>query len=110
MEPDVRRRTGLVLDPYFSGTKLTWLLREHPDLRRRAEEGGLAFGTIDSWLIARLILAVVNDAFHVTFPMKYPAWPLGIALAAALLVAALALARPLRRASRLPPSEALRYQ
>ena len=53
-EPAVRAATGLVLDPYFSGTKLTWLLRERPELRRRAEAGELACGTIDCWLIARL--------------------------------------------------------
>jgi glycerol kinase len=50
-EEEVRRRTGLVLDPYFSGTKLTWIFREHPELARRAEEGELACGTVDSWLI-----------------------------------------------------------
>jgi len=50
-EDEVRRRTGLVLDPYFSGTKLTWLMRERPDLRKRAEAGELAAGTIDAWLI-----------------------------------------------------------
>ncbi len=49
-----RDRTGLLLDPYFSGTKLKWLLDEVPGLRARAEFGELAFGTIDSWLIARL--------------------------------------------------------
>ena len=53
-EPEIRQRTGLVLDPYFSGTKLLWLLRERPDLRTRAEAGELAAGTIDTWLIARL--------------------------------------------------------
>ncbi|TVP58856.1 MAG: glycerol kinase [Gemmatimonadales bacterium] len=53
-EDEVRRRTGLLLDPYFSGTKLTWLFREDPELRRRAEAGELAFGTIDSWLVWRL--------------------------------------------------------
>ncbi|MCA9736205.1 MAG: glycerol kinase GlpK [Gemmatimonadetes bacterium] len=63
-EPTVRERTGLVLDPYFSGTKLTWLFRERPDLRRRAEEGALAVGTIDSWLMARL----TAGAAHVTDP------------------------------------------
>ena len=52
--PEVRRRTGLVLDPYFSGTKLRWLLREYPELRTRAEAGELAAGTIDTWLIARM--------------------------------------------------------
>lgn len=53
-EDEVRQRTGLVLDPYFTGTKLTWLLREHPHLRGLAERGELACGTIDSWLMARL--------------------------------------------------------
>jgi len=53
-EAMVREKTGLVLDAYFSGTKLTWLFRERPDLRLRAERGELMFGTIDSWLIYRL--------------------------------------------------------
>lgn len=46
--------TGLVPDAYFSATKIAWLLREHPDLRERAEKGDLAAGTIDSWLIWHL--------------------------------------------------------
>ncbi|HET7839810.1 MAG TPA: glycerol kinase GlpK [Rectinemataceae bacterium] len=50
----VRERTGLVLDPYFSGTKLMWLLKELPGLRARAERGEILFGTVDSWLIYRL--------------------------------------------------------
>ncbi len=53
-EDEVRARTGLVLDPYFSATKLVWLFRERPELLRRAEAGELACGTIDSWLMARL--------------------------------------------------------
>ncbi len=63
-EEDVRRRTGLVLDPYFSGTKIAWILREHPELRARAEAGELAVGTIDSWLLARL----TDGAVHATDP------------------------------------------
>jgi len=63
-EPAVRARTGLVLDPYFSGTKLTWLLREHPDIRIRVEEGELAAGTIDAWLVAKL----TGGAVHATDP------------------------------------------
>lgn len=59
-EEEVRRRTGLLLDPYFCGTKLTWLLRERPDLRRRAAAGELAFGTIDSWLLAKLTAGEVH--------------------------------------------------
>jgi glycerol kinase len=53
-EPEVARRTGLLLDPYFSGTKLAWLLDSDPSLRTRAERGELAFGTIDSWLVYKL--------------------------------------------------------
>ncbi|HEY0213167.1 MAG TPA: glycerol kinase GlpK [Paenirhodobacter sp.] len=47
-------RTGLMLDPYFSGTKLKWLLDTIPDARGRAARGELAFGTVDSWLIWNL--------------------------------------------------------
>jgi glycerol kinase len=54
LEPFFRRKTGLVLDPYFSGTKLMWLLQHVPGARRRAERGELAFGTIDTWLIWKL--------------------------------------------------------
>ena len=59
-EPMVRERTGLVLDPYFTATKLRWLLEHHPDLLARAEAGELACGTIDSWLIARLTAGRVH--------------------------------------------------
>ncbi len=48
------RKTGLVLDPYFSGTKLTWLLRNHPDFAADAKAGKAAFGTVDSYLVWRL--------------------------------------------------------
>ena len=50
----VRERTGLLLDPYFSATKIAWLLDAIPGARRRAEAGELAAGTVDSWLIWRL--------------------------------------------------------
>ncbi len=53
-EPLFRRRTGLLLDPYFSGTKLAWLLDHVPGARRRAERGELAFGTVDTWLLWQL--------------------------------------------------------
>jgi glycerol kinase len=53
-EPAVRAKTGLVIDPYFSATKLTWLLDNVPDARRRAEAGELATGTIDTWLVWNL--------------------------------------------------------
>lgn len=50
----VRERAGLEIDPYFSATKLAWLLDRLPDARVRAERGELAFGTIDSWLLWHL--------------------------------------------------------
>ena len=53
-EPEVMRRTGLLLDPYFSGTKLAWLLDHIPAARERAVRGELCFGTIDSWLAWKL--------------------------------------------------------
>jgi glycerol kinase len=50
----VSNRTGLVLDPYFSATKVAWILDDVPGARARAEQGELAFGTVDSWLIWHL--------------------------------------------------------
>ena len=54
LERTIRRRTGLVLDPYFSGSKLRWLLDHLPGARRKAAAGHLAAGTIDSWLVWKL--------------------------------------------------------
>ncbi len=53
-EGDLQHRTGLLLDPYFSATKIAWLLDHVPGARARAERGELAFGTIDSFLLWRL--------------------------------------------------------
>lgn len=53
-EPMVRDRTGLVIDAYFSGTKIQWLLENVPGLRTRAERGEVCFGTVDSWLTFKL--------------------------------------------------------
>ncbi|MBW7862016.1 MAG: glycerol kinase GlpK [Rhodocyclaceae bacterium] len=58
----VRRRTGLVIDPYFSATKLAWMLDHLPGARARAARGELAFGTIDSWLLWNL----TGGAVHAT--------------------------------------------
>jgi glycerol kinase len=62
LEATVRDRTGLVIDAYFSGTKIRWLLDHHEDARRRAEDGALAFGTVDSWLVWKL----TGGRVHVT--------------------------------------------
>lgn len=54
LESAVRARTGLVIDAYFSGTKIQWLLENVPGLRARAERGAVCFGTVDTWLTWRL--------------------------------------------------------
>jgi glycerol kinase len=53
-EAEVQRRTGLLLDPYFSGTKMRWMLDHVPEVRAAAEKATLAFGTIESWLTFKL--------------------------------------------------------
>ncbi|MEZ4300203.1 MAG: glycerol kinase GlpK [Polyangiaceae bacterium] len=62
----VKQTTGLVLDPYFAGTKLAWLLDHVPGARDRADKGELAFGTIDSFLVERLSGAARVHATDVT--------------------------------------------
>ena len=58
----IRDRTGLVIDAYFSGSKVAWILDHVPGARAKAEAGSLAFGTIDSWLVWQL----TNGATHIT--------------------------------------------
>ncbi|MGN6311255.1 MAG: glycerol kinase GlpK [Xanthobacteraceae bacterium] len=53
-EPEITSRTGLIIDPYFSGTKVAWILDHVPGARARAERGELLFGTVDSYLLWRL--------------------------------------------------------
>ncbi len=66
-EPTIRERTGLLLDPYFSATKLAWLLDHVGGARGRAERGELAFGTVDTWLVWNLTGGRADrDALHVT--------------------------------------------
>jgi glycerol kinase len=61
-EEQVRRVTGLLLDPYFSGTKIAWMLDNVRGLRERAEQGDIAFGNVDAWLVYNL----TAGASHVT--------------------------------------------
>lgn len=76
----IARKTGLVLDAYFSGTKLEWLLDHVPGVRARAEHGELAFGTIDSWLVWQLTGGRVhatdpsNASRTLLFNLKTGAW------------------------------------
>lgn len=62
LEATFRAKTGLVLDPYFSGTKIKHLLDSHDGLRRRAQQGEILFGTIDTWLLWRL----TGGRLHIT--------------------------------------------
>ena len=59
-EPKIAAKTGLLLDPYFSGTKMEWLLDHIPGSRKRAELGEIALGTIDAWLIFKLTAGRVH--------------------------------------------------
>ena len=70
-EPLVTARTGLVLDPYFSATKIAWLLDEAPGVRARAERGDLAFGTVDSFLLWRLTGEHATDATNACRTLLY---------------------------------------
>ena len=59
---EITQKTGLVIDAYFSGSKIHWILTHVPDARRKALDGELLFGTVDTWLIWKL----TNGAVHVT--------------------------------------------
>ena len=80
IEADVTARTGLLLDPYFSGTKLAWLLDNVEGARARAEQGRLAFGTVDSWLLWNLTggkvhaTEVTNAARTLLFNIAQQEW------------------------------------
>lgn len=73
IEPLIRRKTGLVLDAYFSGTKLKWILDYVPGARQRAVAGRLAFGTIDAWLAWKLTggKSHVTDASNASRTLLY---------------------------------------
>ena len=66
LEDLFRQRTGLLLDPYFSGTKLKWILDQVPGARAAAERGELAFGTVDSWLLWQLTRDQPGGPLHAT--------------------------------------------
>ncbi len=80
LEPLVQERTGLLLDPYFSATKIAWLLDEIPNAHARAERGEIAFGTIDTFLLWRLTGGRVhatdatNAARTMIFDIHRQAW------------------------------------
>ena len=71
LEPTFRERTGLLLDPYFSGTKVKWMLDNVPDARSRAEAGELMFGTVDAWLLYRLCGVHATDYTNASRSLLY---------------------------------------
>ncbi len=71
LEQLIRERTGLVLDPYFSATKIEWLLRNVEGLRERAAAGRAVFGTVDSWLIFKLCGEAVTDPSNASRTMLF---------------------------------------
>ncbi|MGE0829204.1 MAG: glycerol kinase GlpK [Hyphomonadaceae bacterium] len=79
-EPDIQEKTGLLLDPYFSGTKIAWTLDHVEGARGRAQTGDLAFGTVDSFLIWRLTSGrthatdVTNASRTLLFGLEPPEW------------------------------------
>jgi glycerol kinase len=80
LEAEIRKATGLVLDPYFSGTKIAWMLDHTPGLRARADKGEICFGTVDSWLVWRLsggkahVTDVSNASRTLLFDLHKMAW------------------------------------
>mgnify|MGYP001557478826 CR=1 FL=1 len=60
LEQEVRQRTGLVIDSYFSATKIAWMLQQNPEFRKQAENGEILFGTVDSWLVYNLTRGKVH--------------------------------------------------
>ena len=73
MEQYIRDTTGLVIDPYFSGTKMKWILENVPAARELADKGRLRFGTIDTWLVYSLTdgASYVTDATNASRTMLY---------------------------------------
>ncbi len=70
-EEVIRERTGLVLDPYFSATKIEWLLEHVEGLRERAREGRAVFGTVDAWLLFKLTGEHATDPSNASRTMLY---------------------------------------
>lgn len=81
-EDAVREATGLLLDPYFSATKMRWLLDHEPAVAEAAREGRLAFGTVESWLTFKLTGAHVSDAANASrtllLPLAGASWDEGL--------------------------------
>jgi glycerol kinase len=73
IEAHLREATGLLIDPYFSASKLVWLFQQRPELQSRAEAGELCFGTVDSWLLFKLTggKAHITDASNAARTLLY---------------------------------------
>jgi glycerol kinase len=82
LEKEVTERTGLLLDPYFSGTKVAWFLENVPGMREKARAGSVCFGTVDSWLIhcltGRHLTDPSNASRTLLFNIRTGAWDDGL--------------------------------
>ena len=111
LEELVRARTGLVLDPYFSATKIEWLLAHVEGLRERALAGRAVFGTVDSWLIFKLTGEHLTDASNASRTMLFDIaagrWDPELLELFGVPERALPEVRPERRAVRVTRPEAL---
>lgn len=78
LEKKIQKQTGLLIDPYFSATKLAWILDNIPNARKEAEAGNLAFGTVDSWLIWNLtgehLIDISNASRTMLMQISTGAW------------------------------------
>jgi glycerol kinase len=71
LEEEIHARTGLLLDPYFSGTKIAWFLENVPGMREKARSGSACFGTVDSWLLRCLTGRHVTDPSNASRTLLY---------------------------------------
>lgn len=80
LEPEFSQKTGLLLDPYFSGTKLRWFFKHHFQIYKKAQKGDVLFGTIDSWLLFHLTgkkvhaTDLTNASRTLLFDIKKKSW------------------------------------
>jgi glycerol kinase len=99
-EPEIRRKTGLIVDPYFSGTKIRWMLDHDPALRPRAERGELCFGTVDTWLLWQLTGGAVhgtepsNASRTLCYDIRRLAWDEGLCRLLGVPMALLPVVKP----------------
>jgi glycerol kinase len=98
MEKTIEQKTGLLLDPYFSATKIMWFLQADEGRRRKAQAGDICFGTVDSWLLAKLTGKHLTDPSNASrtmlFDIRRGSWDAEIAAAMGVPLSMLPDVRP----------------